>query len=233
MQSTVYEGKEDFEKRVRALQVNKNRKAAEAEADLSSIGIVPRIVAKMLFFVFGVLYGHKPSALKFKAIEVLARVPYQSWETLVFVVLTVFFSNEQLAIRLGKIGRFAAIAQENETMHVVVISHLARPDSDLIRGVLIPAISAFFYYWFCLIFGALSKTWALGLNVLFEDHAYHQYQAYIDAHSVELSDRHCSCDYLAFYGREPKDLKEFFELVRNDELIHRNVSAALINDLQA
>ncbi|MDA0208547.1 MAG: hypothetical protein O3B64_04080 [bacterium] len=233
MASVVYEGKEDFERRVRALQTKKNRKMAEAEVDLSSIGIIPRMIAHVLFVLFRIFYGKQPSPLKFKAIEVLARIPYQSWESLVFVVLTVFFSNEQLAIRLGKLGRFASIAQENETMHVVVISHLARKQSDLIRGVAIPAVSAFFYYWFCIVFALVSKKWALELNVLFENHAYYQYDTYLSAHAQNLKANTCSCDYLTFYGRNPKDLHEFFELVRNDELIHRNMSAALLTDIYA
>lgn len=190
------------------------------------IGIVPKILAAFLVGSGTLLYGRRPSYGKFKAIEVIARVPYQSWEVAAYTLVSAFHGNEKMAIELCKTSAFSRFAQDNETMHVVVISHLARRKKDhgLFRFTLIPLIFALIYFWAIYFLYMISHKAALELNYLFESHAYEQYQEFIDTNEEMLKQTPVMSDFLAFYGRNVKSEYEFFESVRNDELIHRNRS---------
>lgn len=79
-------------------------------------------------FWCSVAYGVKLSYRKFRSIEIIARLPYQPWSSAAYTLLTVFYAEESKAIQLSDISRHARIAQDNEIMHVVVISHLIQPD---------------------------------------------------------------------------------------------------------
>ncbi|MBX9765151.1 hypothetical protein K2X83_00745, partial [Patescibacteria group bacterium] len=100
--------------------------AFKAKYDGYKPGFVPRILGSLLVFCGNAVYGKKPSYLKFRAVEVIARVPYHSWESAAFTFLTMFFMNEKKAIALSNVAWFGRMASDNETMHVVVISQLAK-----------------------------------------------------------------------------------------------------------
>ncbi|MCI0659031.1 MAG: hypothetical protein L0170_18410 [Acidobacteria bacterium] len=46
------------------------------------------LLARLLFTAMDLLYGRKRTLSKFKVLEVIARVPYQSWEHLAFIAIT-------------------------------------------------------------------------------------------------------------------------------------------------
>ena len=107
-----------------------------------SVGRVPKILGGILVHCGNLVYGKNPSYGKFKAIEVIARIPYQSWEVMSYMLLTLFYANEKRALELSKTSRFSRMAQDNETMHVVLLSQLARKNSQdsLLGHTLIPLI---------------------------------------------------------------------------------------------
>lgn len=189
-------------------------------------GIIPTILGWLLVTAGNVVYGKQPSYLKFKAVEVIARIPYQSWESAAYTLLTAFYGNERHAIRLCHMAAFGRFAQDNETMHVVVISSIVRKmhKDAFFRHTLIPILFSFFYFWVIYLLYMLSHKAALELNYLFESHAYQQYSEFLDKEGEQLKQLPIVSDFLDFYGRNPKNQYEFFELVRNDELIHRNRS---------
>ncbi len=195
-------------------------------------GLMARVLGGILVTAGNLVYGHKPSYGKFKAVEVIARIPYQSWEVAVYTLLTAFYSNEHRAIELSKTSAFSRAAQDNETMHVVVITQITkkRGGTDPIRHLLIPLIFAFFYFWVVYVIFMFSRKSALETNYLFESHAYAQYSKFLELHEDVLKQRPLVSDFLTYYGRECNNEYEFFELVRNDELIHRNRS---IRELEA
>lgn len=190
------------------------------------IGIIPRVLGALLVGGGSIFYGRRPSYGKFKAIEVIARIPYQSWEVAAYTMVSAFHGNEKMAIELCKTSAFSRFAQDNETMHVVVISHLARKKKDhgFFRFTLIPLLFALVYFWVIYLLYMVSHRAALELNYVFESHAYRQYQEFIDMNEDELRQTPISSEFLDFYGRNVKSEFEFFESVRNDELIHRNRS---------
>lgn len=188
--------------------------------------IIPLALGKLLVFFGNIVYGRKPSYQKFKAVEVIARIPYQSWEVASYTFLTALYSNETKAIELAKTSNFSRVAQDNETMHVVVISQIVKRErvNNIILHSLIPLIFAFFYFWAIFILYAVRPRWALELNYLFEDHAFSQYDRFIKENEEELKQKNVGSEFLHFYGRHAMNQYELFRSIRNDEIVHRNRS---------
>jgi len=186
----------------------------------------PRLLGTILIKAGDLLYGKRPSYLKFRAIEIVARVPYYSWDSATYTLLTLFFTDEHKALQLSNVSRFSRLAQDNETMHVVVISALARLEqrAGFIRYTLIPMLFAFVYFWGLYWLYFVSRKQSLELNYIFEQHAFTQYDEFLRVHEEELKQKPVESEFLVWYGRTPSNQYEFFRSVRNDELIHRNAS---------
>ena len=195
-------------------------------------GVIARALGCLLVGSGTLVYGKKPSYEKFKAIEVIARIPYQSWEMATYTLLTGFYANEERAIELTKTSRFSREAQDNETMHVIVIAQIVKrlQCQGFFRHVFIPLTFALFYFWTVFILYMISRRSALELNYIFEDHAYNQYSEFLMLYGERLRDTGVYSDFLIYYGRTARSEYELFESIRNDELIHRNRS---IRELQA
>ncbi|MFZ2886621.1 MAG: alternative oxidase [Minisyncoccia bacterium] len=192
---------------------------------------LPRILGKSLVWWGNVVYGKKPSYMKFRAIEVIARVPYHSWASAAYTLLTLFYRNEQKAMQLSQIAKYARLAQDNETMHVVVISHLAsqHEHAGFFRHTLIPMLFAFIYFWWSYFLYLIKPRYSYELNYMFENHAFEHYSEFLEECGDVLKSRPIQSDFLEWYGRHPRSQYEFFLSVRNDELIHRNTSLKEIN----
>lgn len=211
---------------VATLSDDATRAAYKTPLDTYRPSLVARTIAKLLVASGTLLYGARPSYLKFRAIEVIARVPYHSWSSALFTLMTLCYTDERRALRLSERIRFAHFAAENETMHVVVISAIARARerAGFLRYTLIPVLFAFVYFWFSYLLYLMNPRWSLEINYLFEAHAYEQYDRFLREQSAALRTQPIASEYLAWYGRNPRSEYEFFELVRNDELVHRNQS---------
>lgn len=191
------------------------------------VGIIPKILGTLLVTCGNLVYGREPSYGKFKAVEVIARIPYQSWEVASYTLLTMCYANEKKAIELSKTSEFGRLSQDNETMHVVVLSQLAKKygEDGLIRHTLIPLLFSFFYAAASYILYLFSPRSSMELNYLFEDHAFSQYSRFVENNAEVLKDRPVMIDFLNFYGRHVKSEYELFVSIKNDEIIHRNISA--------
>lgn len=189
-------------------------------------GLLPAIFGTFLVTCGNVVYGNRPSYLKFRAVEVIARVPYHSWSSAAFTLLTLFYRDEFRAMHLSFISKYARIAQDNETMHVVVVSHLAEREekAGIIRHTLIPMLFAFFYYVVSYLLYMLRPRWSYELNYIFEQHAFDQYSEFLESYADALKSKPMNSEFLTWYGRNPISQYEFFRSARNDELIHRNQS---------
>lgn len=216
----------EFETLVETLNDDARLEEYKKPYDNYKPGLFPRILGAVLIWTGNTVYGHKPSYLKFRAVEVIARVPYFSWASAAFTLLTMFYTKGDRVLKLSTITKFARLASDNETMHLVVISKLAHTEEkvDLIRHTLIPMFFAFFYFWASYFLYLLNPRWSLELNYLFEQHAFSQYSLFIKTYEADLRKKLVSSDFLTWYGRNPKNQYEFFRSVRNDEIIHRNRS---------
>jgi hypothetical protein len=191
--------------------------------------LTARILTTILIWCGAILYGKEPSYLKFRSLEIIARVPYQSWTSACFTLLTCFFSNEKKALSLSKASSFAEFAQANETMHVVVISQLAQQESraGFFRYTFIPMLFSFFYFWFSYVLYLLNPRISYELNYLFEDHAYTQYDRFLHTQEKLLKEKKITSVFLHTYGRDPINQYDFFLSVRDDEKSHRDASRIL------
>lgn len=222
----MYDDYEGHEKLVKELSDDKLRNEYAKPLNDYKPGPVPQVLGWLLVFAGNTVYGKRPSYAKFKAVEVIARIPYQSWESAAYTLLSALYGDERFAIRLCKMAAFGRFAQDNETMHVVVISHLLKNHGkeNWLIHTFIPIAFAFFYFWAIYILYLFSHKAALELNYLFESHAYAQYSEFLALEGEHLKQTPISSEFLDFYGRCARSEYEFFESVRNDELIHRNRS---------
>ncbi len=187
----------------------------------------PKILAKILFGTVDVIYGRKPSIKKFKVIEVVARVPYQTWEFANYLLTTNFYMNEEKALKYAARSDFGKFAQDNETMHVVVISQICKKEhlGNWLAHTFVPILLAYIYFIISTILYLVSSRYSYELNYLFEDHAYNQYDWFIRDNAELLEQKPMHSKFLDFYGRPAENQLSFFEAVKNDEIIHRNESA--------
>ncbi len=190
------------------------------------VGIVPRFLGCILVTTGNLFYGSKPSYGKFKALEIVARIPYQSWEVATYMLLTFFFSDEQKAIRLSESSYFSRVAQDNETMHVVLMADLARKYREgwFWLHTAIPVLFSLLYSVSIFLLFLFHRRSAYELNYLFESHAFDQYQCFLDMEGARLKLAPVQSAFLEFYGRHVKNEYELFLSIRNDELVHRNQS---------
>lgn len=197
--------------------------------------LIPRILGKLLIVCGTIVYGRKPSYQKFRAIEIIARVPYQSWVSVSYTLLTCFFWDEARAMSLSKQAHFASEAQDNETMHVVVISTLTKAEVRIgvFHHTVIPMIFGFFYFWMSYLLYFIRPILSYELNFLFEQHAYEAYDQFIRENETALRQKPLMNIFLDRYGRTVSNQYDFFVSVRNDELIHRNTSLQMADSLKS
>src|SRR5258708_39943223 len=86
--------------------------------------LLPRFLGRSLVWWGNLVYGREPSYPKFRAVEVIARVPYHSWASAAYTLLTLFYTDEKNAMQLSGVTAYARLAQDNETMRAVLISPL-------------------------------------------------------------------------------------------------------------
>jgi hypothetical protein len=223
-------GNEELESLNTQLNDPEQMAAYKIPLDNYHTGLLPRLLGGFLVWCGNVVYG-EPSYLKFRSVEVIARVPYYSWTSAAYTLMTLFYSNEHKAVHLSHIAKYSRLAQDNETMHVVVISHLAQTEekAGFIRHTFVPMAFALFYFWASYTLYLIRPRWSLELNYLFENHAYEQYSKFITKHEQELRLKPIESEFLTWYGRNPRTQYEFFCSVRNDEIVHRNQSIHEIN----
>jgi ubiquinol oxidase len=223
---TVKTYQQRHEELVQALFETETFESYRANEAHIKIGALPRFLGKVLVTTGNLFYGSKPSYAKFKALEIVARIPYQSWEVATYILLTLFFADEQRAIRLSKVSYFTRVAQDNETMHVVLMSGLAKKyDQDTFwMHTFVPVVFSFVYFLCIFVLFLMHRKSAFELNYCFESHAFDQYQCFLDMEGARLKFAPVQSEFLEFYGRHVKNEYELFVSIRNDELIHRNQS---------
>lgn len=218
---------EDFEKLNTVLMDEQNLSEYAKTCGEPAISWLPGVLGNFLVWAGNVVYGEKPSYLKFRAVEVIARVPYHSWASAAFTLMMMFYTDAAKAIELSETSDFATLAAENETMHVVVITELTQKHGEkagVIRFTIIPMLFAFFYFWMSYFLYLTKPAWSLQLNYLFENHAFSQYDRFLKENEEEFKRLPMDSAYLRHYGRNPVSEWDFFCSVRADEVVHRNTS---------
>ncbi len=184
-----------------------------------------KLLARGLFLVMDLLYGKKPGFLKFKILEVIARVPYQAWEHVAYIAITHTYREPDFARRIFEFVRESRGMQDNEQWHLLILEEVTHqkgcPDNFLMHR-LVPQLMAFFYYHVSWILYAMKPAWSYDLNADFEDHAEHEYMAFVrDNPGLENEpfQSHFEKDYGKF-----RNLADLFRQIGLDERLHKEES---------
>jgi len=185
------------------------------------------LLARALFKAMDLAYGQTRTIVKFTMLEFIARVPYQAWERMGYLALARYRGRSALAGRV-----FARIVesradQDNEQWHLLILQDLVqrrRLRQSFLLHRLAPWLVAFFYYHVSWLLFVIRPEWSYRLNADFEDHAEHEYMAYVAEHP-ELETQPDPGTYAAQYGQHGS-LADLFRQIGHDERTHKLDSLA-------
>mmetsp|Transcript_13051 Transcript_13051/g.39020 ORF Transcript_13051/g.39020 Transcript_13051/m.39020 type:complete len:298 (-) Transcript_13051:101-994(-) len=172
---------------------------------------------------------------RFYVLEVLARVPYFSY-------LTVLHFRETFGARdADHVARTRVHFSEadNELHHLLIVEALGGNASAVDRAL--AQTLAFGYYWYVCACYAANPRLAYHLSELIEDHAYHTYDAFLRDHGDALRAEPAPAVATAYYGAAPfgadadapaptppATLYDVFERIRDDERAHWSNLVSLV-----
>lgn len=193
---------EKLEQLNKALNDESTLRIYEKEFENYKVAWLPKVLGLFLVYAGNMVYGKKPSLLKFRSVEVIARIPYHSWVSASFTLMTLFFSNEKKALIYSSVAEFSHFAEENETMHVVVISYLAKQEGEVgfFKFTFIPMMFSFFYFWMSYVLYLMNPKYSYELNYMFENHAFDQYSKFLKQNENDLKTKRVESKFLQWYG---------------------------------
>ena len=187
------------------------------------------VAARILFVLLDVFYGKARTLPKFKMLELIARVPYQSWEQVAYVAITHSYEQTDLAERIQDRVQEARAQQDNEQWHLLILEErIAREGirQSWFRDQVIPQVAAFVYYQLSWLLYVIRPSWSYRLNADFEDHAEHEYMAIVAEHpewETEPFASNLASPYDAF-----DTFADVLRQIGHDERIHKEESIARI-----
>jgi len=187
--------------------------------------------ARLLFGLLDAVYGKDRTLSKFKVLELVARVPYQSWEQVAYIAITHTQRRTDLARRIFDRVTESRAQQDNEQWHLLILEErIAREEiyEDWIRFTVIPQVLAFSYYQLSWLLYVARPAWSYRLNADFEDHAEHEYAALVGEHP-EWEDEPFESTFAADYG-PVATVADLFRQIGYDERVHKEESLARMTE---
>ena len=129
-------------------------------------------------------------------------MPYQTWEHAAYLSITRNARDTRLARRIYDRVRRSREQQDNEQWHLFIIEDVLEHQGEPVgwlRYRLLPQVIAFTYYLVSWLLYLVRPAWSYALNADFEDHAEHEYMAFVAEHP-ELEEQSCSCTVAEDYG---------------------------------
>jgi ubiquinol oxidase len=199
---------------------------AEQQVSLASPRRRYSLSARALFAIMDRLYGEERTLEKFRVLELVARVPYQAWENVAYVAVTHTARQPNFARRVFDRVRVARWEQDNEQWHLLIMEELtARADrAGLVRSRVVPQVLAFAYYQLSWFMYVVRPAWSYRLNADFEDHAEHEYAAFVDEHP-EWEAVPYEGEFTADFG-DYASLADLLRQIGYDERLHKLESEA-------
>ena len=183
------------------------------------------LAARGLFLVMDLLYGRKRTMRKFRVLEIVARVPYQTWETVTYKKITKGHRDPFHIRRLWeRMLNFRAQA-DNEQWHLMILNE--QVDMTVGHGSrlwydALPRVIAWSYWHFAWLLYAIKPTWSHRLNADFEDHAEHEY-ALLVAENPQFEFTRYETEICHGYG-DFASLADLFRQIGHDERLHKQES---------
>lgn len=205
----------------------------EQQASLQRPHYPYSLAARFFFWSFDLMTGKKTTLPKVKLLEILASIPYHSWELRQHTLRArpEHDQNDQAGLsEEEKILLWARAAKDNEEWHLLVVNEKLKED-----GIKEPwFLSAPFTQ---LISGGYSlMTWVMAkkdirhaflFNAEFEDHAEHTYASFVDDHP-EWEHQSVDNELININGELPT-WAEVFKRLSLDERDHMNTSFIFCN----
>jgi len=188
-------------------------------------------MAGLLFLSMDLIYGKKRTLSKFKVLEIIARVPYQSWEHVAYIAMTHTYSRPHFARRVFEFVKESRDQQDNEQWHLLIMEELiqkkAIPENYFLVRIL-PQTIAFVYYHISWVLYVINPALSYSLNADFEDHAEHEYMEYVRDNPA-FENEPFESDFEKDYGSYPS-LAELLRRIGLDERMHKDESLARIGE---
>jgi ubiquinol oxidase len=176
-----------------------------------------------------ILYGKKRTLSKFKVLELVARVPYQTWEQVAYIAITHMHGRRGLARRIYDRVRESREQQDNEQWHLLILEERianSGKHENRIYYFWIPQAIALVYYHISWLLFVLRPDWSYRLNADFEDHAEHEYMYLVTEHP-EWETTPFDSDFAADYGSFAS-VADLFRQIGHDERFHKEGSIAAL-----
>lgn len=189
------------------------------------------IAAKGLFSLLDVLYGRERTLSKFKMLELVARVPYQSWEQVAYIAVTHVHESAGLARRIHDRVLETRAQQDNEQWHLFILEELIARSGvheSRLKYYWVPQGIAFCYYQLSWLLFVTRPALSYALNADFEDHAEHEYMSLVSEHP-EWETTPYESAFTADYGTF-ESLADLFRQIGHDERVHKQESLDQMQD---
>jgi hypothetical protein len=197
----------------------------EQEKTLSSSRRRYGFLAKTLFLMMDVVYGRLKNLSKFKVLEIVARVPYQSWEHVAYIAMTHTYSKPDFARRIFEFVKESRDQQDNEQWHLLILEELIQKKGikeNFYLYRVTPQFIAFFYYHVSWLLYVINPSLSYKLNADFEDHAEHEYMEFVKE-NPELAQIEFQSEFKNDYGSFD-NLADLFRQIGLDERKHKEES---------
>ncbi len=198
---------------------------AEQEKTLSSDRRRYGMLARVLFFTMDFFYGRKRTLSKFKVLEVIARVPYQSWEHVAYIAMTHTYAQPNFARRIFNFIQESRHQQDNEQWHLLILEEMTQKKQireNFFLYLIVPQFMAFFYYHVSWVLYVIKPRLSYELNADFEDHAEHEYMEFV-RENPEFQTLPFESDFKSDYGNF-ENLADLFRQIGLDERKHKEES---------
>lgn len=188
------------------------------------------LLARALFTIMDLVYGRQRSLSKFRILELIARVPYQAWEQVGYVAMTHTARTPRFARRVFEFVEQSRAQQDNEQWHLLILEEqLAQRGvrEGALRFRWLPQLMAMAYYHISWLLYVVRPGLSHELNADFEDHAEHEYMAYVAEHP-QLEHTPWRTDFRADYG-DHQSLADVLRQIGLDERHHKEQSLACVD----
>jgi ubiquinol oxidase len=185
------------------------------------------VAVRFLVRCMDAVYGQAGSFAKYQVLELVARVPYQTWERAAYLAINRLYRHTGLARRVHERIVEAREQQDNEEWHLLIMAELAAREGaghGWLRYRLLPRLLATVYYLLSWLLFLIAPASSYRLNADFEDHAEHEYMEFVAAHP-DLESRPWDCPEAAGYGRFAS-VADLIRQIGCDERAHKEESLA-------
>jgi ubiquinol oxidase len=141
--------------------------------------------ARLLFKLEDLVFGPARTLPKFRARELIARTPYQSWEQAAYLKADQWGNGRSRAEKLFRTVNEDRAEQDNEEWHIILLEEqiaISGVHANPIRFRILPQLIAFAVYQQFWLLRVLKPAWSYRLNADIEDHAEYEYAALVAEH---------------------------------------------------